>query len=468
MPEASIVFGGYFRTGNPDLVDLNCYVEQVPNPSGPRLQLRQRPGLENFNTVGTGPLRGVCQKDGIFGGASLIVSGSQAFLLDSTGSLTTLAGVTIGGNGLVSIDLGQDSNLDSTARIATGEGLYLVSLGLVVRETFPVAAGAICVCYHRQFWFAVATGTQQAYFQVPGDTAWTPLSFASAEYSPDPLIGIVSRGDQFALLGSSSFEPWALTGSASPAIAPYGGLNADFGCRALATAVNCKGSLLWVDNECNVRRWDGGVANIVSGPGLAEQIRQVSANDLRAWTFQVDGHRFYVLTIGASVTWAFDLLGSGSQWTTFGSLGLDYWLAHLGTTMGDITIALDNVSAKVYRLDPSRKTDGTTAVPVICTVIVEGQDRSIPCSNVVLHLDVGKGPYTGQGSAPVASESHSDDDGNTFSGWDEQPLPVAGSYGRLPRWNGLGDIPPLLGRIFRFAISDPVGVVIKRVWLNVP
>lgn len=468
MPEAAISFGAYERTGNPDLVALNCYAEQVPSANGPRLQMRQRPGLQNFEAVGSGAHRGVAQKDGVFGGASLIVNGTQAFLLDASGTKTMLGGVAIGGSGLVSIDLGQDSDLNSFARIGTGEGLYAATGGTLTRETFPVAAGAICVCFHRGFWFAVATGTQQAYYQVPGDTAWTALSFASAEYSPDPLIGIVSRGDQFALLGSNSFEPWTLTGSATPAIAPYGGLNGDFGCRALATAVNCKGSLLWVDNECNVRRWDGGVASVISGPGLAEQIRAVSADDLRAWTFQVDNHRFYVLTIGNNSTWAYDLTGSGSQWTTFASLGLDYWRAHLGATMGDITIALDNSSNQVYRLDPARKTDGTSPVPVTCTVMVEGQDAGIPCSSVVMLLVVGDGPYTGQGSAPIISERHSDNQGKTWSGWDEQPLPVAGSYDSLPKWNGLGTIPAFFGRLFQFTISDPVGVVFKRLFINTP
>jgi len=469
VPEAGISFGAYERTGNPDLVALNCYAEQVPSANGPRLQLRQRPGLEDFKTVGTGALRGVGQKDGIFSGASMIVSGSAAWLLDSDGTATMMTGA-IGGNDLVDIDLGQDSDLVSLARVATGEGLYQIQAGVVAKEDFPSAggAGATSVCFHRGFWFATEVGTQQAFYQVPGDTSWTALSFASAEYSPDPLIGIRSRGDQFALLGSSTFEPWTLTGSATPAIAPYGGLNGDFGCRALATAVNCKGSLLWVDNECNVRRWDGGVASVISGPGLAELIRGVSTGDLRAWTFQVDGHRFYVLTLGENATWAYDLTGSGSQWTRFSSLGFDIWRAHLGATMGDITIALDNSSSQVFRLDPSRKTDGTSAVPVICSVMVEGQDTSQPCTNAVMLLDVGEGPYVGQGSAPIIAERHSDNQGKTWTGWDEQPLGVTGDFDDLPRWNGLGTIPAFFGRVFQFSISDPVGVVFKRLFLNVP
>lgn len=469
MPRASISFGAYERTGNPRLVALNCYAEQVPGPSGAELQLRQRPGLENFKTVGVGPFRGIAQKDGIFGGAALIVSGSQVWTLDSSGTATILSG-TVGGSGLVDIDLGQDSSLNSLARIATGEGLYSVAAGVVAEENFPVGGGpgAESVCFHRGFWFATEVGTQQAFYQVPGDTAWTALSFASAEYSPDPLIGIRSRGDQFALLGSSSFEPWQLTGNADPAIAPYGGLNGDFGCRALPSAVNCEGSLVWVDNKCRVRRWDGGVADVISGPGLAELIRGVEAGDLRAWTFQVDDHRFYVLTIGSNSTWVYDLDGQGAQWTTFGSLSLGYWTAHLGASMGDVTLALDALSTQVYRLDADLKTDGTTAVPVICSVVVDGQDAAVPLSSITMVMDVGDGPYVGQGSAPVISERHSFNQGKTYTGWSEAALPVAGSYENMPKWSGGGSIPAFVGGVFQFSVSDPVGVIFKRVFLNAP
>lgn len=467
--DASISFGAYERTGNPDLVALNCYAEQVPGPSGPTLQLRQRPSFENFKVVGTGPLRNGVAKDGVFSGASIILSGSVVWMLDESGTATAFSGVAVGGSGFADMDLGQDSDLNSVCRIATGEGLYKVDLANgVVRETFPVAAGASSAQFHRGFWAASGSGTQQGYSLVPGDTTWLPLSFASAEFSPDPLVGIRNRADQIGLMGSTTFEPWTLTGSASPAMAPYGGINGDFGCRSLAAAVNCEGSLVFPDNKCRVRRWDGGLANVISGPGLAALIRKVAPADLKAWTYQTDSHRFYVLNIGSNSTWVYDLDGSGAQWTKAASPGYDYLRACLGATMGDTTIALDTTSAQVYRLNPDRKTDGTSAVQVICTAIVAGQDQAIPCSNVTMLMDFGAGPYTGQGSAPLISMRYSDNQAKTWSGWDERPLPVTGDYDDLPRWNGMGDIPPVMGRIFQFMVSDPVGVVFKRVLLNLP
>lgn len=469
MPELQIAYGAYQRTGDPTLAARNCYAEQVPGPTGPRIEMRQRPGLEALTTVGVGPLRGIAQKDGIFGGASVLVSGSQVWLLTADGVATQMTG-TIDGNGRVDIDLGQDSDLNSVAKFATGPSLFTLSGTNIMRDVFPDGGdtGATSICYHRQYWFATATGTQQVFYQVPGDTTWTPLSFVTGEYAPDPMVCIRSRGDQFALLGSSSFEPWTLSGVADPAIQPYGGLNGDFGCRARDTAVNCKGSLIWVDNECNVRRWDGGTASIVSYPGLAELIRQVSAEDLRAWTFSTDSHRFYVLTVGSIATWVYDLEGPAERWTTFNTLSRDYWLAHLGTSMGDVTVALDAISTQVYRLSPTRRTDINTAFAVECSAWIDGQAGSAPLSNVVMVCDLGDAPLTGQGSAPTIQMRISGNQGKTFGPWMEQPLGVAGSYDNPPRWNGLGQVPAFFGLILRFRVSDPVGRVFKRVFANVP
>jgi hypothetical protein len=469
MADAQISFGAYERTGNPDLVAINCYAEQYPGDQGPRIEMRARLGLEAFKTVGAGPLRGIVHKTGLFDDAALIVSGTAVYSLTAAG-VATLYGGSLAGDDLVDGDMGQDADLNSVARFATGTALYKVQDGVVTEEDFPSAGGpgAASVCYHRGFWFAIEAGTQQAFYQVPGDSTWAPLSFASAEYSPDPLVCIRSRGDQFLLMGSDTCEAWALTGQASPAIAPYGGLNFDFGCRSAATAVNCKGSLLWVDNECNVRRWDGALAQVISGPGLAELIAAESASDLRAWTFSTDTHRFYPLTLGASSTWVFDLNGSGEQWTTFESPSLTYWRAHLGTTMGDTIVALDNVSTQVYRLDDALMDDAGSDFGVEVSAFIDPQGQAIPCASLAVLCDLGNAPATGQGSAPVIGMKFTDDQAKTFSPWMYRDLGVTGQSLPMPRWDGLGEIPALTGRIIRFRVSDPVGRVFKRVFMNVP
>jgi hypothetical protein len=434
--------------------------------------MRSRPGLEDLATVGTNRARGCQARDGVFDGAAVIVSGTAPYLLTAAGVQTMLTGSIAGGD-LVDIDLGQNSDLEPIFRVATGDHLYLGDGASVVLEDFPEAGGvgAASVCYHRGFWVATAAGTDQVYVLIPGDLAWVPLSFVSAEYSPDRVVAVRSRGDQLALLGSSSTEIWALnTAAADPPLVPYGGQNFDFGCRSRSAAVNCTGSLMMVDNNCQVRRWDGGSFDIVSGPGLAEIIRKVDAADLRAWTFTVDGHRFYVLTIGAVATWVYDLDGAGERWTTFDSLTYDYWRAHLGCTLGsgDATIACDYASNRVYRLNPDLNTDGDDVFGMETSFSIEGADRSQPLSNLVVLLDVGDVPRDGQGSDSLIQLKLSGNQGKTFSQWMDQPLPDTGEYDVLPRFNGLGNVPAFMGIIGRLRIADPGVRVIKKCFVNAP
>jgi hypothetical protein len=155
--------------------------------------------------VGDGPLRAIFTKAGLFSDAAIVVSASTVYLVDASGAVTSQSG-SLTTNDILDVDAGQDADLNPIARFATGSALYKLALGAVTLEDFPAVggAGATSVCEHRGFWFATETGTDQAFYLVPGDPVWKALSFASAEYSPDPLKGIRSRGDQFVLLGSET------------------------------------------------------------------------------------------------------------------------------------------------------------------------------------------------------------------------------------------------------------------------
>lgn len=470
MPSASISYGAYKRTGNPELAALNCYAEQYPTASGPAVQMRARPGSELFETVGSGAFRSAMQQDGTFEDAGVIVNGTGAYTVTEAGVVTLMAG-SILGNGILDCALGQDADLNSVARWATGDALYKGVLGSVTQEDFPDVggAGASSVCYHRGYWIATEAGTDKFYYQIPGDLTWDPLSFASAEYSPDPLVAVRSRGDQIAMMGKSKFEVFTLSGDPANPIVPYGGLNFDHGCRARAATINCDGSVIYPDNRCNVRRWDGGEPRIISDPGLAEQIAKVAAADLRAWSFSADGHRFYVLTLGGDSTWVYDLDAGvgGERWSTFNSLGYDYWRMHLGCSIGNTVLACDNLSSQLFRLDPTRKTDADDVFQKKFCAVIDGQDTTIPLSNMVVVCDIGNVPLEGQGSTPIMQLRLSTNQGKTFGPIWESEFAGTGDYATLPRFNALGDIPPLLGMIAEFSMSDPVGSVFKRVAVNV-
>jgi hypothetical protein len=301
MPDLLLGFAAYKRTGFPEAITLNCLSEKSPvKPSAPDA-LISRPGMEDFQTVGTAPFRGAFQRDGLLDGQAFVVASDGAYLLAADGSKTALTGA-IGGDDLVEIDGGLDADYNSVIRIATGGALYkFVYPGTsVASEDFPIAggAGATSVAFFQGYWIASEAESDALYYQNPAETTWNAVQFASAEYAPDQLKGVRVFGALAALLGSATTEFWALTGSASSPLEKAGGLEFDLGCRNISAAANCGGTLIWVTQDCAVVSSAGGAPQLISDNGLSEQIRNVAAADLSATYFIKDQHPCFVLHLG--------------------------------------------------------------------------------------------------------------------------------------------------------------------------
>lgn len=458
MASILLGFAAYKRTGIPEAVVLNCLSEAVPTKPSAPLALIARPGLENFENIGTAPIRGVFAKTGLLGDAALIVANTTAYLVTVGGMVTPLTG-TIPGDDLVEIDGGLGPDGNSIIRIATGSALYMYdSAGIsVVQESFPTSggAGATSVGFLSGYWLATEAGTDAVYYQEPASTTWGALEFASAEYAPDPNAGVKVFGDLAALLGKATTEFWRATGVSASPLEPAGGLKFDFGCRAIAAAVNCAGTLIWVDNNCSVQLSEGGPPRAISDTGLAEQIRRTPAVDLSASYFQKDQHPCYVLHLGTSATWTFDL--STQRWTRFGSLDLSYWRPRLFANIGDTVLATDRLSNQVWRLDPDRRTDGSEVFPIEFPGFLEVAEGFVDLANITLDCLTGDAPRSGQGSAPVIGLRLSHDGGHTYGAVRYRSMGLTGDYTATPRWNSLGMAKAPLGVICKWEISDPVG-----------
>lgn len=442
-------------------------MERAPTQQANPQAILARCGDEVLTTVGNAPIRGFLYKAGLFDDQTLVLADSTVYLLDTSGASTPIPG-SVPGSSWVEFDSGQDADLNSEAYIATGDELYRVTTAGVTIEDFPDTSrpGASSVCCHRGFVIATVAGTDQAYVKIPGDTTWAALSFVSAEYKPDPLEWVRSRGDQIVLGGKSTVEVWALSASATPPLAPYGGLNFDFGGRSRTAAVNVGGVLIYVDTNCQVRKFEGSEAAIISNNGLSEQIRKCAPGDMRASGYLKDGHAYFLLTLGTAATWVYDL--STDSWARASSAGLDYYRAQLFASVGDTILAADGQNNSIYQLDSGVRADAGVAFAVEFMAFAEVLEGIIPCANLQLACEVGHSPRAGAASDPLIAMRYSDDQGESWSDWRYRPLGKTGQSATLVRWNALGDIKSPYGRIFHFRVSDPVGRRFSSLSINVP
>ncbi len=461
---AALMLSSFKRSGFPEAYLVNCLVERDPTSQANPNAIIARPGTEAFETVGTAPIRCVFQKPGIFNNDALILASDTLYRLSASGALTAFTG-TVAGDGLVDIDAALDPDFNSVARIATGTAMYLVTGSTVAQENFPDSgnAGATSVAFLSGYWLGTETGTDALYYQKPAETTWNPIQFASAEYAFDPLKGVRVSGEIAWLPGEATLEGWRATGDDTSPLEPAGGLKFDVGCRSIYAAVNCAGTLIFVDNNGSVRETSGGEPRIISDNGLAEQIRRCDAMDLRASFFVKDQHPVYVLTLGADATWLYDL--STQAWSRANSDGYDFWRSDLFCNIGDVVLSRDALSNQIFRLDPDLLGDDGDTFTRQFAARIEVPAGMLTIANIQLDCAQGRGPRTGQGSAPLIGMQICRDL-NTYGPLKYRSMGETGNYTKTPRWNALGTLKAPFGGIVLFQLSDPVTTRVSAVRVN--
>lgn len=169
-----------------------------------------------------------------------------------------------------------------------------------------------------------------------------------------------------------------------------------------------------------------------------------------AWTFVLDGHRFYVLPLGPEGDWAYDF--TTQEWCQLQSQGFPGMNFTHGVMWGMRVIGSDALYTYLYELDPNQGLDeGWREVQHMVTGGIATRARAaIGAANVTLTASVGLDQEDDQG----ISLAFSDDNGVTWSEEFDLPLTDVGTQQLL--WSALGSF-SAPGRVFRFTdYSGPI------------
>jgi hypothetical protein len=169
-----------------------------------------------------------------------------------------------------------------------------------------------------------------------------------------------------------------------------------------------------------------------------------------AWTFILDGHRFYVLPLGPEGDWAYDL--TTQEWCKLQTQGYDGLNFTHGVMWGLRIIGSDSAYTYLYELDPNQPFDEAwREVEHIVTGGVPTRSRaSVGVANFSVTASVGDVSDTDY----AISLAFSDDNGRTWSSEFEIPLTDVSTQKLI--WNALGSFSSP-GRVFR--ITDYSGPI---------
>jgi hypothetical protein len=445
---------------------VNLFPEIIPEGGKEPAFLNRAPALRFLASVGFGPVRGlwVLKADPT---RAFVVSGNEFYEINSSYT-ATLRG-TIGGTGPVSI-------ADNGTQIfiaANPKGyIFNTATNVLAEITDPDFPGAITVSFLDGYFIFNPPNSQRFYLTGLLDgLSVDPLDFASAEGSSDGIVSLIVDHRELWLFGTDSVEVWYDAGlSDFPFVRIQGAFN-ELGCAAPYSVAKLDNGLFWLGSDARgkgiVYRAEGYTGKRMSTHAVEWQIQQYDdISDAIAYTYQQDGHSFYVLIFpSANTTWVYDVATQA-------------WHERAGFANGDFTrhrsncqmafngevIVGDYQNGNIYAFDLDFFADNGQIQKWLRSwrALPTGQNNLKRTAQHTLQLDceTGVGLNTGQGEDPQAMLRFSDDGGHTWSNEHWKSLGKIGVYQKRAIWRRLGMTLKLRDRVYEVSGTDPVKISI--------
>lgn len=443
---------------------VNLFPEIVPEGGKEPAFLNRAPGLKLKVVVGTGPIRGLWS----YGGNLYVVSGNKLYKVTSNYVVTNL--------GTVSGTIGPVSMADNGTQlfIACNGPSYIYNSQTNVFQQindgdFP---GAATVCYIDGYFVFNEPNSQKIWVtSLLNGTDIDPLDFASAEGSPDGVVGIIADHRELWVFGTNSVEVWSNTGNPDFPFSRIQGAFNELGCVAAYSIAKMDNGLFWLGQDARgqgiVYRANGYMGQRISTHAIEWQIQQYgNLSDAIGYTYQQDGHSFYVLIFPtANTTWVYDV--STQAWHERAGFVNGEFTRHRSNCQvffNNEVLVGDYQNANVYAFDLNNFSDNNNTQKWLRSwrALPTGQNnlKRTAQHSLQLDLETGVGLNLGQGSDPQVMLRWSDDGGHTWSNEHWVSIGKIGEFYRRAIWRRLGMTMKLRDRVYELSGTDPVKIAI--------
>ena len=480
---------------------VNLFPEAVPEGGKEAGFLSRAPGLTLRVVVGAGPIRGMLRHASYL----YVASGTTLYRVDSSYTVTTLG--TIAGTGPVSM-----SNNGAQLFVACNGPSYIYNFTTLVfaQITDGDFPGAQVVTFLDGYFVFTEPNSQRFWVTAIYDgLSVDPLDFASAEGSPDNLVSVIADHREVWLFGEQSVEVWYNSGGIDFPLSRINGAFNEIGCAATYSVAKADNGVFWLGSDDRgkgiVYRSQGYNGARISTHAVEWQIQKYSTiSDAIGYTYQQDGHIFYVLTFPtANATWVYDVLTGAwherAGWTD------DQFVRHRSNCQAfynGLTLIGDFQNGNVYSFDLDVYADNNVTQKWLRTwrALDTGQNNLKRTAQHALQLDCETGvglngldlfdpnlydtidteasealmlendndliteaaPLSPpvQGANPQVMLRWSDDGGHTWSYEQWRSMGKIGEYGYRAIWRRLGMTTKLRDRVYEISGTDPVKIAI--------
>ena len=449
---------------------LNAFVEKLPEDAKAPYALVRCPGIVEFITVGTGPIYALHEALGYL----WVISGSRLYRVSSSSVVTDLGSV----GSFSRIDI--DNNATTIVVVNQPNAYYYDTVTSTFGQITDVdftSRGASDVEFLDNFLLFVEPDSGRFFGSDVGSaTSFNSLNFATAEGSPDNLVGLKVDHRQALLLGEKSVEIWELVGGGGFPFARAANGFIEIGCFNGKSAVKIDQTVIWFAPDYTVRRLNGITPERISHAGIEQQMQNCTASSAKGMEYSQDGHSFYILSFTEG-TFVYDC--TTKQWHERQSYGYAYWRAQCHAqafrngpdSVRGLELVGDITSNKIGYLDPPAR--GTVAIQyqewgaiqrmewTYQPVYAEGNTAFHDRLEII--LETGVGQTLGQGLDPEMMMEVSDDGGIN---WEPLPNEKIGMQGKTRTTVVFQQLGSAEQRVYRGAVTDPVKIVIADTQLH--
>lgn len=454
------------RSGNTDLC-INLYPENDGGDTQDDVNtLISCPGYTvPLATIGTGPIRGEFAGSN---GLLYVVSGNKFYVVDTTWAATLI--------GTIGSSTGPVSMKDNPTQVLVvdGTGGWVVvkatnAFSQVIPNLDTDAVNSNVVVYQDGFGLVNSPATNEIYQSnyndlstfstLNGGGLGSTANNAFVQGNPKNVITMFDLKREVWIFKNNAIEVWVNQGSSGFSFVQLQGVYIPTGIAAAASVAKVGDCLIWLgassEDGAIVYTSSGYQAKPITPFALAALFQSFAViSDAIAYSYQADGHFFYVLTFPTqSATFVYDAsTGKWHQRAYFSNGKFSRELANCHCFFNGKHVVGDYTNGNIYSLDSNTLTDNGAVRKWLRSwrALAPGQPIGVPLSFDELQILLETGITVPVGTNPQIVLRWSDDGGYTWIG---QLLIPAGKIGETA-WRAIAQ---RLG-------STKIGTGLDRIW----